>query len=181
MPSYLQKYKAIRLAQRLSLVLLLGYSVVAHAETKQILPQLEQPFIAPDFSLRGEDGKTYTLAQFRGQVVVMNFWATWCPPCREEMPSMERLWQKVRGKGIVLLGVNVGESTDTIFEFTGSYPMSFPIPMDIEGKVIESYPVQGLPTTFIIDPSGKVTHRAIGSREWDSAAMVQMLQQLTKQ
>ena len=113
-------------------------------------------------------------------MLLVNFWATWCPPCREEMPSMERLWQKVKGKGIVLLGINVGENADTIFEFTGNYPVSFPLPMDLEGKVIESYPIQGLPTTFVIDPAGNVTHRAIGSREWDSPSMVKMLQGLRK-
>ena len=146
-----------------------------YASGKQTLPELAKPFPAPDFNLKGEDGKHYRLSEYRGKVVVMNFWATWCPPCREEMPSMERLWEKVKDKNIVLLGINVGEDADTIFEFTGNYPVSFPLPMDIDGKVIESYPVRGLPTTYIVNPQGMVTHRVIGSREWDDEEMIKQL------
>ena len=158
----------------------LSNAVYTQAAENQTLPKLAKPFPAPDFSLQGEDGNTYRLSSYRGQVVVMNFWATWCPPCREEMPSMERLWQKVKGKGIMVLGVNVGEDADIIFEFTGQYPVSFALPMDIDGKVIASYPVRGLPTTYIIDPSGMVTYRAVGSREWDSDGLVKQLQSLSK-
>lgn len=144
------------------------------AAENQTLPKIT-PFLAPDFSLQGEDGKTYTLSGMRGNVIVMNFWATWCPPCREEMPSMERLWNKVKNKNIIVLGINVGEDADTIFEFNGQYPVSFPLPMDIDGKVIENYPVRGLPTTYIINPDGMATHRAVGSREWDDENMVKLL------
>lgn len=91
---------------------------------------------------------------------------------------MERLWQKVKDKNIVLLGINVGEDADTIFEFTGQYPVSFPLPMDSDGKVIEQYPIKGLPTTYIVNPQGMVTHRAVGSREWDQAWLVKILQGL---
>ena len=155
-------------------------STYTQATENQTLPKLAKPFPAVDFSLEGEDGNTYRLSSYRGQVVVMNFWATWCPPCREEMPAMERLWQKVKDKGIVVLGVNVGENADIIFEFTGQYPVSFPLPMDIDGKVIESYPVRGLPTTYIVDPSGMVTHRAVGSRKWDGDLLIKELMQLRK-
>lgn len=152
--------------------LLLLHTVTATGQ--QTLPEIT-PFVAPDFSLQGEDGSTYTLSEMRGKVIVMNFWATWCPPCREEMPSMERLWSKVKNKNITVLGINVGEDADTIFEFNGQYPVSFPIPMDIDGKVIENYPVRGLPTTYIINPEGMATHRAVGSREWDDENMIKLL------
>ncbi|MGD8484072.1 MAG: TlpA disulfide reductase family protein, partial [Thioalkalispiraceae bacterium] len=150
----------------------------ASATEPQTLPRLEKPFKAPDFNLQAEDGRHYRLSDFHGKVVVLNFWATWCPPCREEMPAMERLWQKVKDKNIVLLGINVGEDADTIFEFTGQYPVSFPLPMDSDGKVIEQYPIKGLPTTYIVNPQGMVTHRAVGSREWDQAWLVKILQGL---
>ena len=150
----------------------------AFAAGKQTLPTLDKPIPAPDFNLKGEDGKSYRLSDMRGKVVVINFWATWCPPCRYEMPAMERLWQKVKDKNIVIWGVNVGEDADTIFEFTGTYPVSFPLPMDIDGKVIEQYPIKGLPTTYVINPQGMVTHRAVGSREWDEAWLITELEKL---
>ena len=107
--------------------------------------------------------------------MLLNFWATWCPPCREEMPSMERAWQKLKGGNIVFLAVNVGETIDQIFPFTASYPVSFPLLMDQKGEVVKQYPVIGLPTTYIISVNGRVTHRAVGTREWDSPEMIQWL------
>ena len=142
-----------------------------------MLYSLQEPFPAPEFELKGEDGKLYRLSDYRGQVVILNFWATWCPPCRDEMPSMERAWQKIKGKGIVILAVNMGEDEDAIFEFTGNYPVTFPLPMDSDGAVIKKYPVVGLPTTYIISPEGMVTHRAVGTREWEHP---QLLDQLRK-
>jgi thiol-disulfide isomerase/thioredoxin len=156
--------------------LLLPYGAAnATGAKQQTLPPIAKPFMASDFSLPGEDGKTYRLSDFRGKVVVLNFWATWCPPCRFEMPSLERLWQKVKDQNIVILAINVGEDSDTIFEFGGNYPTTFPIPMDRNGDVIKRYPVKGLPTTYIVSPDGRVTHRAVGSREWDSKEMISAL------
>lgn len=150
------------------------------AETRnQTLPELTEPFNAPNFTLQGEEGKTYRLKDYRGKVVILNFWATWCPPCREEMPSMERAWKKVKDDNdIAILAINVGEDADTIFEFMGHYPVTFPLLMDIDGNVVKQYPVRGLPTTYIIDPAGMVTHRAVGSREWDAPALLQQLKDL---
>lgn len=147
----------------------------AQASGTQTLPAVRVPVTAPAFELQGEDGETYRLADFRGRVVVLNFWATWCSPCREEMPSMERAWQKVEDQGIAFLGVNVGEGADTIFEFTGRYPVSFPLLMDSDGEVVKRYPVSGLPTTYIIGPDGQVVRRVVGSREWDDPMLLDLL------
>ncbi len=144
----------------------------------QTLAALEKPFPAPQFALKDENGKTHRLSDYRGKVVVLNFWATWCPPCRYEMPSMERAHQIVKGEGIVLLAVNVGETEDQVFEFTGRYPVTFPLLLDTDGSITRNYPVIGLPTTFIIDPKGQVTHRAIGGREWDDPKLVAELKKL---
>ena len=149
-------------------------------DAAQTLPPLPKPFAAPDFTLPGEDGKTYRLSDYRGKVVVLNFWATWCPPCRYEMPSMERAHKKVQGEKIVLLAINVGESEEKVFEFTGQYPVTFPLLLDTEGAIIRKYPVIGLPTTFVIDPRGIVMHRAVGGREWDDEQLLVQLRKLLK-
>jgi peroxiredoxin len=144
----------------------------------QNLPPVKKPFPAPDFTLRDDDGKAHRLSDYRGKVVVLMFWATWCPPCRYEMPSMERARRKLEGQGVVILGVNVGEDEATVFAFTGRYPVKFPLLLDRDGAVIARYPVIGLPTTYIIDPAGNVTHRAIGGREWDDDGLLDQLRRL---
>jgi peroxiredoxin len=149
-------------------------------DAPQFLPPLQKPFAAPDFTLQGEDGNTYRLSDYRGNVVVLNFGATWCPPCRYEMPSMERAHKKLQGEKIVLLAINVGESEDKVFEFTGQYPVTFPLLLDTEGAIIRKYQVIGMPTTFVIDPRGIVTHRAVGSREWDDEQLLAQLRKLLK-
>ena len=93
---------------------------------------------------------------------------------------MERMWKQIKGKGVTILAVNVGENADIIFEFLGQYPVTFPIPMDLDGEVIKNYPVTGLPTTYIVDPQGVVTHRAVGSREWDDPKLFEQLLQMRK-
>ncbi|MDO8703547.1 MAG: TlpA disulfide reductase family protein [Sulfuricaulis sp.] len=164
----------------LALWLAIGATAAEETKTAQTLPAVAKPFAAPDFTLKGEDGKTYRLSDYRGQVVLLNFWATWCPPCRYEMPSMERAHRKVKGKNIAILAVNVGEDENTVFAFTGHYPVTFPLPLDIDGSVIQKYPVIGLPTTYVIDPRGNVTHRAVGSREWDDDQLLDRLRKLLK-
>jgi len=157
---------------RFSVLLCLYLAIAMSQAAEQTLHPLAKPFMAPDFSATGEDGETYRLSDYRGKYVLLNFWATWCPPCRKEIPSMERMWHKVKDKNLVILAVNVGEDADTIFRFSASYPMSFPALLDLDGKIIESYPVRGLPTSYIINPEGLVTHRAVGSREWDDDALI---------
>jgi len=149
-------------------------------ESTTTLHVLSKPFPAPDFTLKGEDGTVYRLSDFRGKVVVLNFWATWCPPCRFEMPSLERAWHKLRQQNVMILAVDVGESEDTIWEFTAIYSVSFPIPLDRDGSLTRKYPVIGLPTTFIVNPDGVVTHRTIGAREWDHPRMIEQLLKMRK-
>jgi peroxiredoxin len=153
-------------------------TIFAETKTEQTLPGVKKVFAAPDFELRDVDGKLHRLADYRGKVVILNFWATWCPPCRYEMPSMERARKKIEGENMVILAVDVGEDEDTIFSFIANYEVHFPLLMDQEAKTIKSYPVIGLPTTYIIDPQGNVTHRVVGSREWDDDALLDKLRQL---
>jgi len=144
------------------------------------LTQLPDRPQAPDFVLADIDGNQYRLSDYRGQVVIVNFWATWCPPCRAEMPSMQRAWQQLEKEGILMLGINVGEDEDTIFQFTANYPVEFPLLMDQDSRVINQWPVRGLPTTFVVSPAGKITYRAIGGREWDDPDLLATVRALTQ-
>ena len=135
---------------------------------------------APDFELSDIDGKIHHLSDYRGKVLIVNFWATWCPPCREEMPSMERAWQKIKDEGMMMLAINVGEDEDTIFQFTASYPETFPLLLDQDSEVVGPWGVRGLPTTYVVDPKGRVVYRAIGGREWDDPALLDKMRALQK-
>jgi peroxiredoxin len=135
---------------------------------------------APDFVLQDTDGKTHRLSDYRGKPVIINFWATWCPPCREEIPSMNRAWHGLENEGIAMLAINMGEDEDTIFIFTADYQADFPILMDRDGAVIEQWPVKGLPTTYIVAPDGTIAYRAIGSREWDNSRLLEKIRELKK-
>ena len=170
-----------RLCAALMMCMMFNAGLAADARpVQQTLPPVAKPFAAADFSLKDENGKVYRLSDYRGKVVVLNFWATWCPPCREEMPAMERAHQKVKNEKIAIIAVNVGEDEDTVFGFTGLYPMTFPLPLDTDGSVVKKYPVTGLPTTFIISPDGTVTHRAVGGRHWDDDQLLNKLRAMLK-
>ncbi|MGD2137247.1 MAG: redoxin domain-containing protein [Gammaproteobacteria bacterium] len=147
-----------------------------HAD--QTLTLMPEDMAAPDFVLQDTEGNTRRLSDYRGKPVIVNFWSTWCPPCRKEIPSMNRAWHILSQEDIAMLAVNVGEDEDTIFIFTADYPADFPILMDRSGDVIARWPVKGLPTTFVIAPEGRIAYRAIGSREWDDAALLDMIRAL---
>jgi len=157
-------------------VLILFSSHVSFAG--QSLTTLANPQMAPDFNLVDMDGVSHQLSDYKGKTVIINFWATWCPPCREEMPSMERAWNKIKNQNIEMFAINVGEDEDTIFTFLGDYPASFTILLDLSGTLIEQWPVQGLPTTFVVSPEGKLVYRAIGGREWDDEKLLDQIRAL---
>jgi len=158
-------------------ILVVSLSSIAQQAGKGLTQLPDRPQ-APDFVLADIDGNQYRLSDYRGQVVIVNFWATWCPPCRAEMPSMQRAWQQLEKEGILMLGINVGEDEDTIFQFTANYPVEFPLLMDQDSRVINQWPVRGLPTTFVVSPAGKITYRAIGGREWDDPDLLAMVRAL---
>jgi len=145
---------------------------------RQGLRAVSPPLAAEDFALPDINGGIYRFSGRRGHVRIVNFWATWCPPCRREMPSMQRAWQRLREEGIDLVAVNVGEDEDTVFAFMGEYPMDFPVLLDPAGTVVEQWPVKALPTTFVVDPRGCIRYRAVGGREWDDPAILEKVQAL---
>lgn len=172
---------ALACSQIVLLALLLSVSsprpAVAQQEDQQLYQVPGMPE-APDFVLTDIDGTVHALSAYRGKVVLVNFWATWCPPCREEMPAMQRAWQLLREENVVFLAVDIGEDEDTIFQFTVDYSVDFPLLMDIDSSVIQKWPVRGLPTTFIIDKQGRIIYRAIGARRWDAVGMLDKIRAL---
>ena len=138
------------------------------------------PLAAPDFTLLDMDGEAHKLSDYRGKVVMLNFWATWCPPCRREMPSMQRLYEKYRDRGLVVVAVNQFEDPDLVFEFSGrlSLEPTFPILFDRESRIAEQYKVVGLPSTYLLDKDGKIHFKAIGGREFDHPEVEKLIESL---
>jgi peroxiredoxin len=154
---------------------------VARADsTPQTMTAVPDKPAAPDFALKDVDRKLHRLSKQRGKVVLVNFWATWCPPCRREMPSMQRAWEKLQGGNFEMYAVNVGEDEDTIFGFTFStgVELTFPILLDRDAQIIKAWPVVALPTSFIIDPQGRIVYRAVGGREWDDPQLLRQIRKL---
>ena len=111
---------------------------------------------APQFTLAGRGGSNVSLAKYKGQVVMLNFWASWCGPCRQEMPLLESIYKKYSRMGFTLIGVNVEPDSNAANEWLKQTPVSFPILYDKESKVSKMYDVAGMPSTVIIDRAGKV-------------------------
>ena len=125
--------------------------------------------VAKDFALKDLDGKTRRLSDYRGKVVLLNFWGSWCPPCRREMPSMERLYQNLKTEPFVILAVNQSERLELVFAYTGEIDPAptFPILLDDQSEVPPQWGVRGLPASFIVDKHGRIAFRAMGGREFD--------------
>jgi peroxiredoxin len=123
---------------------------------------------APDFTLSDLNDKTYRLSDFRGKVVFLNFWATWCAPCRDEMPSMEVLYRNFEKDGLVVLAVSIDRVTTTkdIPPFVKSMNLTFPVLLDSWGKTDKPYKRMGVPETFIIDQQGIIREIVIGPKDW---------------
>ncbi|MFQ5897696.1 MAG: redoxin domain-containing protein [Candidatus Methylomirabilia bacterium] len=130
------------------------------------LQRLTPPSPAPDFTLSTLDGRTAALSDFSGKIVFLNFWTTWCPACRAEMPSMERLWSQFRSKGLVILAVDMEESKGRVKGFVEEHGLTFPTLLDSDGKVSARYGIRFIPTTFVLDRSGRIIARVIGPKDW---------------
>jgi peroxiredoxin len=116
-----------------------------------------------DFTLKDLSGKTWTFSELRGKVVLVNFWATWCPPCRKEMPDLETLYTRFGSKGFVVLGIS-DEETAEVEPFIRDHKISFPVLLDPSRKVNELFVVQGIPKSFVYDRQGKLVAQSIDMR-----------------
>jgi thiol-disulfide isomerase/thioredoxin len=139
-----------------------------------------QPFTdaAQDFSLADLKGNSHALADYRGKVVVVNFWASWCPPCVQEMPGLQRLQQRLADEPFVILAVNVGEKKYRVWKFVKLINFSLPVLLDTDKRVFGAHGAEVLPTSYLLDRQGRVRYRVQGDLEWDSDAVVSVIQQL---
>lgn len=126
--------------------------------------QIPSPLILQDVN-----GKSVDLAQFKGRVVLVNFWASWCEPCRDEMPSLDHLQRRLRDKGFTVLGINIGEGTPRIKQFLKSVPVDFTILRDTDSAVLKAWRVRMLPASFLLDKDGMLRYQMVGDADWDEA------------
>ena len=141
------------------LVLTVSLACKEKAE-KRSLPKLGTPAI--DFNLKDLKDRMWSLDQVRGKVVLLRFWADWCPSCRYEMPIIDKYYRELNKEGFVVLAVNVKQSREVALAFTAQLDITFPVPLDPDGKVAKRYGVYGIPTNFLIDRQGIIREILIG-------------------
>ena len=131
-----------------------------------ILQPMKEVGPTPEFSLSAPDGKKISLKDFRGKIVLLNFWASWCVPCREEMPAMEKLYQEYKQKNFAILAIAVKDRKQDAIDFVKELKISYPVALDPEAQVGSLYGAWGLPATYLIGPNGEGLARGWGPAEW---------------
>lgn len=134
---------------------------------------------AQNFLLQDIDGENFELINTKGHWVFLHFWASWCGPCIEEMPTIQILADNLQGEKFQIVMINTAEDEDAVFTFLGDLNIELNSLMDVDGQVTEVWKPRGLPTTFLINPEGEVKYQAIGGREWNKPEYVKFLKQLT--
>jgi len=133
---------------------------------------------APDFILSDLKGTTRTLADYRGKVVVVNFWASWCPPCIKEMPGLLHLQEKLADQPFVILPVNVGEQKYRVWKFVKLINFTLPVLLDTRSETFTAWGASVLPTSFLLDTEGRIRYRVQGDLAWDSEDVVALIEKL---
>ncbi|MEW8085578.1 MAG: TlpA disulfide reductase family protein [Candidatus Thiodiazotropha endolucinida] len=152
------------------LLLACGYTVAAN-----------QPSMAPDFTLKSREGVNIKLSELRGQVVMVNFWASWCGPCRQEMPLLQQLFDRYQSLGFSLLGVNVDGDRAAADKMLSDLPVSFPILYDDRSKVSKQYQVKAMPSTFMVDRDGRIRYLHKGYKPGYEEEYQQQIRQLFRE
>jgi thiol-disulfide isomerase/thioredoxin len=134
-----------------------------------------------EIKLKDVNGTEVRLSDFRGKVVFLNFWTTWCPTCRIEMPSMEKLHQKFKDKDFAMVTINLQESASQVKAFFKEYKLTFTALLDSTGDVGIRFRINAIPTTFILDKKGRIIAKVVGPREWDSKKSIALFKHLTDQ
>jgi peroxiredoxin len=157
----------ISATQRLAALLFAAAVGAAAPEAAAPLLPMRNPVAADAFTVRDLSGKAVSLGEFKGKVVLLNFWATWCAPCAKEMPSMERLYQAYRAKGLVIVGMSVDTSApQEVKAFAQKLKITFPILHDRDSIVSRHYSIPGVPVSYLIDRKGRVAYRVLGEYDW---------------
>lgn len=137
------------------------------------IPTADLP--AVDFSLKDLSGQEQNLSSYAGKLVFLNFWATWCGPCRTEIPSMEELYLELQNQGFVIVALNSQETDEQVADFVENVGMSFPVLLDTGGRVGAAYSIRAIPTTYIIDPQGYILGRMVGTRDWYTPEIISLV------
>jgi len=173
----------------LSILLL---SFLAQNAEAQLSPEVEKAFNEAKlpvvkertnpalFSLPLLNGGNASLSSYKGKVVILNFWATWCPPCRAEMPSMETLYQRFKNQGLEILAVDIGEIPSKVQQFISQNAYTFPVLLDKDNKISSQYGIRAIPTTYIIDREGRIISMIVGSIRWDNPKVIAAFEALLK-
>lgn len=140
--------------------------------------ELERLVVGDDASADASQAGSIELASLSGRVVLVNFWATWCEPCEQEMPAMQRLYAQLPRDRFELVAVSIDDEDADVAEFVARYSLTFPIVMDPGKKVAERYQTMGVPESLLIDPSGRIVERYVGPREWDAPEYVERIEAL---
>jgi peroxiredoxin len=160
--------------------LVLGLAGVAWFQQAQ--SRARSVFTAPDFELPDVNGNMHRLSSLRGKVVFLNLWTTWCPPCRMEMPAMQRLYNRLAPRDFAMLAVSQDENgAAAVAPFVRELGLTFPVLIDAEARVSGRYGVTGYPETFVIDRQGQVVRHIVGPAEWTSAAEIAYFEGLIAQ
>ena len=163
------------------LLILTGNLAIAQqnifAKMGAVLPNNEKP--APDFNLLTPNGKSISLSDYKGRTVLLNFWATWCIPCKKELPSMQRLYEDLKLDGFEIVAISIDrDKKERVHQYIEEYSLTFPVLLDPSQKVRKDYFILGLPTSYLIGKDGKLKGFISGAREWDSVAAKQMFHTL---
>lgn len=157
-------------------VLTIFTSTATHAQQN---PEIGQP--AAPFHLKDLAENSVELKDFQGKVMIVNFWATWCAPCREEIPSMNNAWAQLKDKDVAMLAINFGEPIDAIKAFVKDTPIDFTVLVDEMNDASTDWKVTAMPTTVVIDQKGNIVERILGPREWHSPEMIEAVLSLLEE
>jgi len=151
---------------------------VDYKKAVSILTPMKEVAPTPEIDLATPEGRKISLRDFRGKIVMLNFWATWCVPCREEMPAMEKLYQEFKDKNFVILAVAVKDRKQDAIDFVKELKITYPIALDPEAKVGQEYGAWGLPATYLIGPKGEGLARGWGPAEWHGTGARRLIKEL---
>ncbi len=141
-------------------------------------PKVRLP--APAFSAEQLNHRVLSLADYAGKLVLLNFWASWCLPCREEMPAMQDLWQQYRDKGFTVIAVAADDNREDVAKYVAKASLDFPVVLDVTGRIRRKYEVVGLPMSYLIGRDGRLSGRLLGRRDWHSKKARVLIESLLK-